>query len=245
MSARIGSFLLQVYGRWSPVRKGKRAVLHLIASLADDYLSKRGLVKVRRAGFEWSLDLREYIDQWIYYTGWFERPSVKAALRCLRAGDAVLDVGAHIGAFALHAGRAVGARGKVLAFQPHLAVVDRLQGHIALNGLTNIYTYDVALGEKCGAAKLWTAGPGKAGDSTIIEVTTIDHLVRDLGLVPVDFIKIDAGGCRSRSVTGSQRDARGMPSQPFGGVQPGDVVGFGLEPRGVLEADKRPRIRHH
>jgi FkbM family methyltransferase len=73
---------------------------------------------VRRSGLEWSLDLGETIDLWIYLTGSFQRASVEALGRLIEPGDLVFDIGANIGAHTLFMARAVGVAGQVYAFEP-------------------------------------------------------------------------------------------------------------------------------
>eukprot|EP00937_MAST-01D_sp_MAST-1D-sp2_P000666 g666.t1 len=65
--------------------------------------------------------------------GRYEEPTLQLLLACVAPGDVVLDVGANVGAFTVPLARAVGARGRVHAFeaQPHLA--NLLAANVALN----------------------------------------------------------------------------------------------------------------
>src|SRR5687768_7123297 len=55
----------------------------------------------------------------------------------LRAGMTVYDLGANVGLYTLAAARAVGAEGRVYAFEPLPRNVSYLKRHLALNKLTN------------------------------------------------------------------------------------------------------------
>jgi len=69
------------------------------------------------------------------------------ALQALcRPGDTVLDVGANVGGFTVPLAERVGPRGEVHAFEPFRKVYQHLNANVALNGLTNVYTHNVALG---------------------------------------------------------------------------------------------------
>merc|ERR1711972_813444 len=69
------------------------------------------------------------------------------ALQALcRRGDTVLDIGANIGGFTVPLAERVGPSGEVHAFEPFRKVFQHLNANVALNGLANVYTHNVALG---------------------------------------------------------------------------------------------------
>jgi len=65
----------------------------------------------------------------------------------LRPGDVVIDVGANLGSYTIPFAERVGREGKVLAFEPFRWLHQLTTANVALNGLSNVYTYNVALGE--------------------------------------------------------------------------------------------------
>ena len=66
----------------------------------------------------------------------------------LKAGDTVLDVGAHVGTMTLPLARIVGPSGRVLAFEPQRLVFRLLEANVALNSLVNVETYNALLGDE-------------------------------------------------------------------------------------------------
>lgn len=72
----------------------------------------------------------------------------------LRGGDKVIDIGANIGAVTLESATKVGDSGVVYSIEPHPRIYKYLLGNIKLNNLTNIKTYNIALGKENGIAFL-------------------------------------------------------------------------------------------
>lgn len=89
--------------------------------------------QVTRGGLKWQLDLHEGIDLAIYLFGRFERSTWRAYSSLVGSGDAVLDIGANIGAHTLPLARLVGPHGRVFAFEPTRYALAKLQTNIALN----------------------------------------------------------------------------------------------------------------
>jgi len=131
----------------------------------------------------------------------------------VKAGDIVLDCGAHIGTYvktALDAGAS-----KIIAIEPSpeaLVCLRRNFGKYEASGKLVIYPKGVWDEEK--HLVFFANGNGAAGDSFIthgerarpiadIPVTTVDKIVAELGLPRVDVIKADIKGAGTRMVTGA------------------------------------------
>lgn len=80
--------------------------------------------------------------------GTFDLGQSYALQTLCRKGDVVLDIGANIGGFSVPLAERVGPNGEVHAFEPFRKVFQHLNANVALNGLTNVYTYNVALGRE-------------------------------------------------------------------------------------------------
>jgi FkbM family methyltransferase len=79
----------------------------------------------------------------------------------LQSGDTVIDVGANIGYFSLVAARAVGEKGRVVAFEPVAEVRQALTENVRINGAT-VEIHDEALAETTGEVRFFR---GPAQDS--------------------------------------------------------------------------------
>lgn len=133
-------------------------------------------------------------------------------------GAIVLDVGANIGGFTLGFAERVGKTGKVYAFEPFHKTFQMLTANVALNGLSNVYTKHVAIGNV--SEDMWLYGPDMTQfnvpsamqvfdqpamensyaeqhityekEKELIEVRTLDQFgFQDLAQGSITFIKID------------------------------------------------------
>jgi FkbM family methyltransferase len=118
-------------------------------------------------------------------------------------GAIVVDVGAHIGAFAAQAARA--AKGVVvLAFEPHPENFDLLTGNLARNGITNVRAQNCGIaGAKGSRALHVSANPAghslhivEAGGSGIMPVPTVTlaDVLATHSLPAIDLLKMDCEG---------------------------------------------------
>lgn len=62
-------------------------------------------------------------------------------------GSDIIDIGANNGHFTIEFAHYVGDKGLVHSFEPQRIVFQQLCGNVFLNGLDNVHTYNVALGE--------------------------------------------------------------------------------------------------
>jgi FkbM family methyltransferase len=135
-------------------------------------------------------------------------PTVTAAFtRALAPGDVCLDIGAHIGYYTLLAARLVGPEGHVYAFEPSPANYRSLRANLERNGLRNVTTAELAVGDQERRAVLYegpqhntgltTLSPVLAAKSetppreTIVDVAPVTSVVPPEDLARVRVIKID------------------------------------------------------
>jgi len=190
-------------------------------------------VRVRRLGLRLDLDLRDNLQRTVYFTGTYE-PGLLALLeRELRAGDVVLDVGAHVGVHALGAARRLRelGGGRVIAFEPTPDSAAALADHVALNGVIDaVETVSAAVSDCVGAGTLYA--DGRSGENTLnanyfgdgdrceriqVPITTIDTYCRTQGVRP-DVIKIDVEGFEFHALRGA--------ADTLGRLRPPVVVEF-------------------
>ncbi len=151
------------------------------------------------------LDLRNYVDQCIYKTGYFERSSSIFVENYIKSGMVCLDVGANFGYYTLKMSKLVGGEGKVIAFEPSSVFFSRLSENILLNGSNNIETIQkgmsnfpqslqLSVGSQSATMHWLTdfSEPNPIQES--IELITLDEFASSSNIKRLDFIKIDIDG---------------------------------------------------
>ena len=140
----------------------------------------------------------------------------------MRPGSLFIDVGAHIGRYSFPVARFIGEDGIVVAIEPNPVSFRALLMGVKLNGLRNVLTLNVALGDREGKAtlcqKLITATSSIIefnGCRRFVEVPLrrLDSIVEGLGLKRVDVIKIDAEGAEVQVLRGGVKTI--MRFRPF------------------------------
>ncbi|MCA1834592.1 MAG: FkbM family methyltransferase [Actinobacteria bacterium] len=166
-----------------------------------------GTIEAKLAtGVRMRLDLGDRIQRLEAFRA-YERRELSLVRSLLRPGDVVIDVGAHVGYYALHAARRVGPSGEVHAFEPVGANAARLRENIELNGFRNVVVNECAAGASAGRARFGVVKiEGESGWSSLlvagretaddieIDVVTLDDYVVSASLPTVSFIKIDVQG---------------------------------------------------
>lgn len=138
-------------------------------------------------------------------------------------GMTVLDIGANVGCHTLAFSKAVGAGGKVVAFEPQPFMFQLLAANVANNGMTNVLLLNAAIGNAQGWIDLpnlryeepqnygaWKLDPFLAkGGETPKNIPIPVHRLDDLSVArAADVIKIDVEGMESAVIEG----ARGLIS---------------------------------
>jgi FkbM family methyltransferase len=169
-------------------------------------------------GVRMRLDLRDYIQRRIFYES-HEPPQVAFFKRFLKAGDVVVDVGAHVGFFTLIAASIAGSEGEVHAFEPVPSNFAALEQNVGLNGFGNVVLNRAAVGGEEGEVILGL--PGEVPDygatsamytaggtlrSVRAPVLTLDSYLEDhIGERGIRLVKIDAEGLEPQVLAGLER----------------------------------------
>lgn len=163
----------------------------------------------------------------VFWCGWAGHEPESARLFYELAGSSrvTLDIGAHVGYFALLASHA-NPTGQVYAFEPLARVRERLERNVALNGAGNVACMPQALGSSAGTAEFFhfrrglpsssslsqdfmhsIADPERVTSSTV-DVVEVDDFVDDRGLVDVGLVKIDTETTEAAVIRGMLRTLR-------------------------------------
>jgi FkbM family methyltransferase len=144
-----------------------------------------------------------------------QRSEILAALSVIRHGDTAVDVGANKGAYLYWLRRAVGASGKVFAYEPQPALARYLQSVCAAMKWKNVTVLDCALSNSPGVRMLHVPGagvsPGASLEQAVVEacpshsyecqVDTLDRQLQNAGRVT--FLKVDVEGHELQVFRGS------------------------------------------
>ena len=142
-----------------------------------------------------------------------------AALRdWVKPGDAVYDIGANVGLYAVRLAQLVGRTGRVYCIEAGPVCVSYLQANVALHALDNVEILPVAVLDHVGETEfaihygnasvgLTDASPfyrHKLGHEIRVRCAPLDELIREHALRPPRLIKIDIEGAEASALRGMQ-----------------------------------------
>lgn len=163
-----------------------------------------------------------------------ERETVAQVEKLVRPGMTVLDIGAHIGYYALRCARLAGQNGRVIAFEPHPRTFQTLSAN--LRAYPTVTPLQIAVAEAEGSAELYDylmmsasgslhydealrdlqrAQVGEAdiaprissdfaAETFTVRTRPIDAVLAELGVSRVDVIKMDIEGAEMAALRGMQ-----------------------------------------
>ena len=169
-------------------------------------------------GTDMTVVLPEVISEAIYTYGLFDPTVTWMALKAVRPGDIVFDVGAHFGYFSLLFAHLVGAGGRVVAFEPTpstfaiLAQNARRSNRIEpVNQAASDAAGEIEIADFGLKYSAWNTLAAESRMPDVLSANTVKHLkvqavrldalARVRGLTP-DFVKIDAENFEHAVVAG-------------------------------------------
>lgn len=173
-----------------------------------------------------SLDLNQFSQKimWDYLSNGklYEAETSQFVERVLKGGDCFVDIGAHIGYFSLLAAKIVGAHGAVLSFEPERRNYDQLKQHIAMNDLTNIKIFNIALSSEDRVGELFVNSDNDGGHALwdisthafnqksrhdhakqAVTIATLDSIIKAEPVDRIKLIKIDTEGTEHNILQGA------------------------------------------
>jgi len=165
------------------------------------------------------VDLSDHVIGLNIVRGRYEREEAAFARRVLKPGDVAVDIGAHIGFFTMQMAAAVGADGRVYAFEPFDANADLLERSILENAFDDrIFFRRAAVGAAPGRAALtFPVETLNSGGAYLLREGTAPlagNLTKEVPVValdaldlrrPVTFIKMDVEGAEPQVVRGAAK----------------------------------------
>jgi len=186
--------------------------LSIVIRRALNLLSREDLVIVPLGGplrgHKMRLNWRHHKE---YVFGVYEPTVVEVIQRVVQSGWVCVDVGAHIGYFTLLLAKQVGAKGKVIAFEPFPSNFQTLCENITLNGYRNVVLENKAVMEHSGLVSLEPYGDALLPFSTFahfgsggIPAVSLDDYFAACEDKP-NFVKIDVEGTEAAVLRGMKR----------------------------------------
>jgi FkbM family methyltransferase len=175
------------------------------------------VIKELDAGPRLFIDLSDHFIGLPIVRGQFEQSELEFVRRTLKPGENALDVGAHIGFFAVHMAKYVGAAGTITAFEPLEENARLLERTIAENGFAGRLRLErAAVSRQSGETELTfsTETLNSGGAFLVTGAIPHGHATRRIRVValddltlprPVAFIKMDVEGAEPLVLEGAAR----------------------------------------
>lgn len=141
----------------------------------------------------------------------WEEATTKIVEENVKPGDICIDVGASVGYFTLLFSRLVGPMGRVIAIEPTDFQQPFLRRNIRKNGYKKIVTQ-----VHCGAwdkdeiLKMPLSAPAYCQFE--LRCRPVDDILEELGILSVDFIKVDVDGPEPKVLKGLERTIKRSPN---------------------------------
>jgi FkbM family methyltransferase len=150
-----------------------------------------------------------------YYESGYEPETFRFFRENLRNGDTVLDIGGHIGLFAVVTARLVGRKGKVFSFEPTPFTRSVLEEVVALNGCAEIVEVrGEAVSSQGGETVFFDTGNTISNANSLVrtelskneipvKLVSVDEFAKERNL-RIDCLKIDVEGAELDVLIGAR-----------------------------------------
>jgi FkbM family methyltransferase len=148
----------------------------------------------------------------------FEKDTVSVISGLLTPGMTFIDVGAHVGYFALMAAEMVGKSGRVFAFEPEPSLAAVLRKNVDVNGFGRTVTvYESAVADSDSTGLLYVSDDGSMSQSLAwrpkgtrplpVKLVSLNSFWASVGRPTINVIKVDVEGAEVRVFRGMGRMA--------------------------------------
>jgi len=141
-----------------------------------------------------------------YYESDYEKDNYNFLRNQVKPGMHIIDIGAHLGLFAVVSSQLAGDTGKIVCFEPTPGTYAVLNQTLKLNQCNNVIPVQGAVSDKEGTAIFYVSEIGGCNSNSLVKnkpeketkgyevkLFTIDKIVQQYALIP-NLIKIDAEG---------------------------------------------------
>lgn len=145
-----------------------------------------------------------------YWLGFWELENQRRFAACLRPGDIVYEIGAHVGLYVLGASN-IGPSGHIYAFEPLERNLKFLRRHLKLNRLSNCTIVEAAVCERSGIRRLDAtvchseARLSETGTIIVAAVSVDEFLLGGFGNCAPTMMHIDAPNSELEILLGARR----------------------------------------
>jgi len=176
----------------------------------------------------------------------YEAAEFAQCVRFLRDGDVVLDIGANIGWYSLH-WAALFPRATVHAFEPVPTTFGLLERNRLINQAGNLILHHLALSDHEGivdffvdpamtvSASMQNLSGKTDALSLRVMAKTLDAVVVEQGIAPVDFIKCDVEGAEYLALRGGEATLRTHRPTVFAEMLRKWSARFGYHPNELID----------
>lgn len=166
-------------------------VLYLHLTKNDVVLETRSGIKIKlRVN---STDLMAFTHVWILQE--YDKPSFK-----IKNDDIIIDIGAHIGLFALYASQFC-KNGRIYCFEPMKENFEMLETNLKLNSITNVFPVNTAVSTDAGNVIIYLSDDESGHSMHVtgserreVAATSLKNIIDENKIERCDFVKIDCEG---------------------------------------------------
>ncbi|ADU31856.1 FkbM family methyltransferase [Evansella cellulosilytica] len=163
-------------------------------------------IAIKDCSFQINLYLRDDLQRKIFNNGYYEIMESNFIINNYKNSKIVFDIGSNVGYYTLLLSKTLREKGTVYSIEASTDNIKLLQKNLVLNDVKNVIVMNNAVGTEKGTLKLYNNSEENWGQKSlikslnelnkfeIVQVDSLDNIIRSLGLSSVDLIKCDIDG---------------------------------------------------